>query len=298
MVGEVVAINGSTSLTAMTETELVNVLQSSLYPGAALSSIKMVIGYCKAAGLDPLQKPCHIVPMYDRNVQGMRDVIMPGVGLYRTQAARSGQLAGISEPEFGPMVEFDLDHQKISVPEWGRVVVKRQMANGAIAEFAAVEYWIENYAVKGGKEKSIAPNTMWQKRPRGQIAKCAQAQALRMAFPEMTGSAPTADEMEGKTFDAGEVDITPKPDAKPELPACTDEVFIEKRSGWKSTVETGKKSAEALLAMLSTRATFSDAQRKEILAWKVVPKPVAEQTATSTASFDAGLDGGADYIPE
>lgn len=35
----------------------------------------------------------------------MRDVIMPGIGSYRTQAARSGEYAGVSEPEFGQDIE-------------------------------------------------------------------------------------------------------------------------------------------------------------------------------------------------
>jgi hypothetical protein len=41
---------------------------------------------------------------------------------------------------------------------------------------------------------------MWLKRPRGQLAKCTEAQALRMAFPEFAGDA-TAEEMEGKVID-------------------------------------------------------------------------------------------------
>ena len=41
------------SAIALSEDDLMNVLESSLYPGAARDSIKMVIGYCKAAGLDP-----------------------------------------------------------------------------------------------------------------------------------------------------------------------------------------------------------------------------------------------------
>jgi len=184
---------------AMTEAETIKVLQSSLYPGAALESIKMVLGYCKAAGLDPMQKPVHIVPMWDSKEGAMRDVVMPGVGLYRTQAARTNKFAGQTEPEFGPMVEDVLGGQKITYPEWARVTVKKLMDNGVVAEFTAKEYWIENYAVKGGKEKSIAPNAMWKKRTRGQIAKCAAAQALRLAFPEM-GSQPTAEEMEGKAM--------------------------------------------------------------------------------------------------
>lgn len=182
---------------ALQEADMLNVLQSSLYPGAALDSIRMVIGYCRAAGLDPMQKPVHIVPMWDRSIGAMRDVIMPGVNLYRIQASRSGQFAGISEPEFGPDVTVTLSGQEVTHPEWCRVTVKRQLASGHVAEFTAREFWMENYAVKGGKEKSVAPNAMWTKRPRGQIAKCAAAQALRSAFPEIAAQY-TAEEMEGK----------------------------------------------------------------------------------------------------
>ena len=192
---------------ALPEEELMKVLQSSLYPGAAPASIKLVISYCQAAGLDPLQKPVHIVPMWDSKAGAMRDVVMPGVNLYRTQAARSGQFAGMSEPEFGPDETATLGGQTITFPVWCRVTVKRLMSNGTVADFTAREFWMENYAVKGGKEKSIAPNAMWTKRPKGQIAKCAAAQALRIAFPEIA-SAATADEMEGKQIhpdDAGPV---------------------------------------------------------------------------------------------
>ena len=185
---------------ALSESELLSVLSSSLYPGANHDSIRMVLGYCKASGLDPMQKPVHIVPIWDSKAGQMRDVVMPGVGLYRTQASRSNQMAGISEPEFGPMVTEVLGGQSVTYPEWCRVTVRRLLPNGQTADFTAVEYWIENYAIKGGKEKSTAPNAMWTKRPRGQIAKCAEAQALRKAFPEI-GSAPTAEEMEGKSLD-------------------------------------------------------------------------------------------------
>jgi phage recombination protein Bet len=197
---------------AMSEDELLPVLQSSLYPGANLNSIRMVLGYCRAAGLDPMQKPVHIVPMWDSKAGQMRDVVMPGVNLYRTQASRSGQFAGMSEPEFGPDCTDNIGGQTITYPEWCRVSVKRLLGNGSVAEFTAREFWIENYATKGGKEKSIAPNAMWTKRPRGQIAKCAAAQALRIAFPEIA-SQPTADEMEGKplNFDNEGAAIVPDP---------------------------------------------------------------------------------------
>jgi len=146
-----------------------------------------------------MQKPVHLVPMWDNKAGRMRDVVMPGIGLYRIQAARSGEYAGVSEPEFGPDVAGSIGGAQITYPQWCKVTVRRRLAGGQIVDFTAKEFWVENYAVRGGKEKSIAPNTMWQKRPYGQIAKCAEAQALRKAFPEI-GSQPTAEEMEGKAI--------------------------------------------------------------------------------------------------
>lgn len=197
----------------MQEHELLKVLGASLYPGANIESIKLVLGYCKAAGLDPIMKPVHIVPMWDRSSNSMRDVVMPGIGLYRTQAARSGEYAGITEPEFGPDVTERIGDAEVTYPQWCRVTVKR-LVGGQRCDFTAREFWRENYAVKGGKDKSVAPNAMWAKRPYGQLAKCAQAQALRMAFPEI-GSSPTADEMEGKSIDMGAAEVVDTPAQMP-----------------------------------------------------------------------------------
>lgn len=267
---------GAGALAPMSEAELVEVLQSSLYPGAALTSIKMVLGYCKAAGLDPMQKPVHIVPMWDGKAKQMRDVIMPGVGLYRTQASRTDRFAGQSEPEFGPMVTAKLGGVEITYPEWAKVTVKKLMGNGTVAQFTACEYWIENYAVKGGQEKSIAPNAMWMKRPRGQIAKCAAAQALRLAFPEM-GAQPTAEEMEGKALDeqperhmgaaeAGQ----PAEAAEPQKKHYPADDFDKGMAAWQKAVNKGKTPAEVLATVEKFNPEFalSDAQRDKILALK------------------------------
>ena len=244
----------------MDEQELMQVLQSSLYPGASPASIKMALGYCKAAGLDPMQKPVHIVPMWDSKAGSMRDVVMPGVGLYRTQAARSGECAGVSEPDFGPDTTETLGGQSITFPAWCRVTVKRRLPTGEVVEFTAKEFWKENYAVKGGKEKSIAPNAMWTKRPYGQLAKCAEAQALRKAFPEV-GSQPTADEMEGKTLDMGPAEVV----APPAPPAHYPEDAFEKNvDAWAKTISSGKMTEERLVAMVSAKGALTEEQRAEL----------------------------------
>lgn len=182
----------------LVKTDLMTALRTSVYPGAKDESIEMVLAYCRAAMLDPLQKPVHIVPMWDSKSGSMRDVVMPGIGLYRIQAERSGVYAGVSEPEFGPDVTEELGGVTVTYPKWCKISVYKQLSNeGNIATFSAMEFWKENYAMKGGKEKSIAPNAMWNKRVYGQLAKCTEAQALRKAFPELC-SGVTAEEAEGK----------------------------------------------------------------------------------------------------
>lgn len=257
----------------MNEAQLATVLENSLYPGASPQSIALAINYCQAAGLDPMQKPVHIVPMWDSKSGRMRDVIMPGVGLYRTQAARTGQYAGVTDPEYGPDVTETIGGQQITFPAWCRVTVKRLLPNGTIVDFAATERWKENYAVKGGKDKSVAPNAMWTRRPYGQIAKCAEAQALRKAFPEMTGSQPTADEMEGREIDitAESHPITPeKPESKvPETwPADKFAAAIAKHA---PTVASGAKTSADLLTWMRTRAPLTAEQESAVLALKPAP---------------------------
>jgi phage recombination protein Bet len=254
---------------ALSEPELLSVLSSSLYPGANHDSIRMVLGYCKAAGLDPMQKPVHIVPMWDSKAGQMRDVVMPGVGLYRTQASRSQQMAGISEPEFGPMVTDTIGGQAVTYPDWCRVTVKRLLPNGNVAEFTAVEYWMENYAVKGGKEKSIAPNAMWSKRPRGQLAKCAEAQALRKAFPEV-GATPTAEEMEGKAIDTpAEVKHMGAAEEVRQAPAVWPaDKFAEQLPRWTRAVAEGIKTPADILGWALARGALTPEQTAQINALK------------------------------
>lgn len=182
-------------------------LKNSIYPGAKDESVLMAVDYCRARQLDPLMKPVHLVPMSVKDSKTgrneWRDVVMPGVGLYRIQADRSGNYAGASEPVFGNIIEKEfIGGVKVSFPEWCKYSVFKRMADGKIVEFVSKEYWIENYATAG--RDTDAPNSMWKKRPYAQLAKCCEAQALRKAWPEI-GQQPTAEEMEGKTLEISEI---------------------------------------------------------------------------------------------
>lgn len=169
-------------------------LKESIYPDASDKEISMVYNYCKSLKLDPLTKPVHLVPVSKRvNGQFVKQTtVMPSINLYRTIAHRSGNYAGKDEPEFGPEIEVD----GIKCPEWCKVTVYR-IINGQRCAFTAKEYFLENVAT-ANYQGSKKMNQMWSTRPRGQISKCAEAQALRQAFGLDMLGLPTAEEMVGK----------------------------------------------------------------------------------------------------
>lgn len=272
--------------TTSTENDIMLALKNSVYPGARDESIQLVQAYCRAAGLDPIQKPVHIVPMWDKNSGGMRDVIMPGIGLYRIQASRSEQYAGVTEPEFGEDITEAIGGTETTYPKWCRVTVKRLMADGKIAEFTAKELWRENYAVKGGKDKSVAPNAMWAKRPYGQIAKCAEAQALRKAFPEI-GAQPTAEEMEGKSIEMGEADVVRAVPARPAPEPYTDEKLDTLMPAYTKLVQEGTKTPADIIKTIKSKYTMTAEQEKRIT--DLATKPLADN-APKPATDEWGVD--------
>ena len=249
-------------------------LKTSLYPGASDDSVEMVLAYCRAGGLDPMTKPVHIVPMWvpekkegGRVVRpgGMRDVVMPGIELYRTKAHRTGEYAGQDEAEFGPVVDGVLGSARVSYPEWCRVTVYR-LTGGQRVPYSAKVYWLESYATAG--RDTDAPNAMWKKRPFGQLEKCAEALALRKAFPEAVGAQPTAEEMEGKSL-VIEGTTAPPPAAQPaaiahELPMYPEADFAANLPKWWDLVSSGRKSADDLISMLQTKARFTEDQLQQI----------------------------------
>ncbi len=205
----------STNLISQNDnSNLISVLRETLYPDATEQEAHMILSYCKARHIDPILKPVHLVPMSVKTskkdssgkaIYEYRKVVMPGIGLYRIDASRSGQYAGMGEPEFGADVTEKIGNVTVTYPKWCRISVKK-IVNGQVFEFTAKEFWKENYATKGRNDNS--PNEMWAKRPYGQLAKCAEAQALRKGFPDVVGNDYTKEEMEGKSFPPAELKAT------------------------------------------------------------------------------------------
>lgn len=178
-----------------------NALRSSVFPGATDNSILLAVDYCKSRELDIMKKPCHIVPMNVKDSKTgkyeWRDIIMPGIAEHRITASRTQCYAGIDEPRLGPTVEITIGGEQHQVPEFAIVTVYR-IVEGQRVAFSNTE-WFEEACVTTRDGKL---NSMWRKRKRGQLIKCAEAGALRKAFPEELGGIHTAEEMEGRVIDS------------------------------------------------------------------------------------------------
>ncbi len=190
-------------------------LVESIFPAAkTVTSVMMALDYCKRRKLDVFKHPVHIVPIWNsqagENSKGaMVETIWPGINELRTTAIRTGQYAGMDVPVFGPMIErrFTGKIKKsaqggaqwedvaatVVFPEWCQITVYRTLGGNRVPFPGPRVYWTETYArLRNDVE---VPNSMWEKRANGQLEKCAEAAALRRAFPEELGSDYSIDEI-------------------------------------------------------------------------------------------------------
>lgn len=155
------------------------------------------------AGLDPFAKQLYAVK------RNGRVTFQTGIDGYRSTAARTGDYDGSDEPEFGPLIDKPYPH-----PEWARVTVYRLRADGSRRPQPATAWWDEFYPGAG-------QDHMWRKMPRNQLAKCAEALALRKAFPYVLADLYITEEMEqaGDSENVALVEAAAQPVAKDRVAA-------------------------------------------------------------------------------
>jgi phage recombination protein Bet len=210
---------------AFADRALWTVLTDAIFPGAnSPESVMLALAYCKARNLDIMKRPVNIVSVWDDKQGRNIETIWPSINEHQITAARTGEWAGLDKPVYGRDVtqsftayrkdrsgNWERDEFELTYPESCSVTVYR-IVKGAPRAYTEEAFWLETFARVG---KAGAPNAMWRKRPRAQLAKVAKAMALRAAFPE-EGAGPTAEEMEGQTIDhveyvGAEADEAPKP---------------------------------------------------------------------------------------
>lgn len=136
-------------------------IQNTIAKGASLDELKLFLFQAKRTGLDPFSRQIHLVK------RGDTAVIQTGIDGYRTVAERTGKYAGNDEPVY----ELDAKKQplKASVTVW-------KMVEGQRVAFTASALWDEYFP---GEKIGF----MWKNKPFLMLGKCAEALALRKAFP-------------------------------------------------------------------------------------------------------------------
>ena len=226
-IAEVVVLPTPVARRGITEPQW-RTLANNLYPGADVNSVLMVWDYCIARKLDPLKKPCHIVPMKVKDVKSgeyyWRDVVMPGIYEYRTTATRTGLYMGHSKPDYGPEIEFLSE----KMPEWCELSVYRWSKEaGQRCEFPVRVYFKECAGTKYDKKTNLLSlNDRWSRAPIQMLTKVCEAAGLREAFPDELGGTHTEEEMAGQVLDVQPVkgDQSGRPD--------TSEVEYTLRDKW------------------------------------------------------------------
>ncbi len=154
--------------------------------------------------------------------------------------------------------------------------------------------------MRSGKVRSITVmmsqcyprfSTQWATDPQQQITYVAVRKLARRYAPGAILGVYTPEELEESNHHR-EIDITPKADSKPAPKKgpdiCSDEKFSENKDAWRNLIESGKKTAENLIATLNTKALLTPNQCAEIKSW--APKPATTTPVQTMDAFDAELN--------
>ena len=119
-------------------------------------------------------------------------------------------------------------------------------------------------------QASVRNSPLWATDPKQQLAYLAVKRWTRLYSPDVILGVYTPDELDEVNREMR--DITPQATAATQnvidsLPECTDELFQQKTPEWRQTILSKKKTPTQLIAMLSTRATFTEAQKMTIDSW-------------------------------
>lgn len=152
------------------EPSKVDLIKSLVAVGATDNELALFLYTAQRTGLDPLAKQIYCIKR-----QG-KMTIQAGIDGYRLIADRTGKYAGNDDPVFGP------DHQagNITAPTSATVTVWK-LVGGVRCPFTSTARWSEYF-------KDTNEGFMWRKMPYLMLGKCAEALALRKAFPaELSG---------------------------------------------------------------------------------------------------------------
>ena len=158
---------------------------------------------CKRTGLDPFTKQIYAIKRWSGKVKKEVMAIQVGIDGLRLQAQRTHKYGGQLGPFWcGPDAKWTdvwLQRKKDGTVEYPAAAKVGVILKGAPEPFWGVVTW-DAYApyttYMNGDQEIRKLADLWRRMPAEQLAKCAEAQALRKAAPQETSGLYITEEME------------------------------------------------------------------------------------------------------